>query len=73
MIDISAVQELKAVQYDQNIIIGAATTLTEFQDILEAKSTENGFSYFNQLIYHVKLVAHIPVQNVSMFLVLNDD
>ncbi|XP_026741596.1 xanthine dehydrogenase-like [Trichoplusia ni] len=65
MIDISAVHELRAVQYDQNIIIGAATTLTEFQNILEAKSTENAFSYFNQLIYHVKLVAHIPVQNIG--------
>lgn len=67
LLDISRVMELKGCTIDQNLVIGAANTLTETIEILERVSfTENDFEYLEKIIDHLKLVAHLPVANVSI-------
>ena len=68
LIDISCLPELKTVTYDQNLIIGAGTTLSELLVILKDASTQDCFGYLSKFHFHVGLVAHIPVGNVSISL-----
>ncbi|KAJ8719962.1 hypothetical protein PYW07_012005 [Mythimna separata] len=63
LIDISHLQELKGYQLDQNLIVGAGNTLTEFMEILKSASSENYFGYLLKLHEHIDLVAHIPLRN----------
>lgn len=72
MIDISGVSELKGYSFDQNLIVGAITTLTEVLDIFEKVSTEkeDEFGYLKKLHDHIELVAHIPVRNVRDNLII---
>nr|QIJ45705.1 aldehyde oxidase [Glyphodes pyloalis] len=66
LLDVTKVQELKGYKMDQNLIIGAATTLTEMTDIFkEVHSSENYFQYLKQFIDHLDLVAHLPVKNIG--------
>ena len=65
LIDISAVKELKGYTLDQNLIVNAGTTLTEFLEILNTVSTKEYFGYLKKIYDHVLKVAHIPVRNVS--------
>ncbi|KAJ8719963.1 hypothetical protein PYW07_012006 [Mythimna separata] len=65
LIDVSTLAELRTVTYDQNLIVGAGTTLTEFLNILKEASTHEYFSYLSKVHFHVDLVAHIPVRNVG--------
>lgn len=65
LIDISDVTELKRVVIDQNLVIGAGTTLTEALDIFQRMATQDYFEYLLKFHQHLKLVAHIPVRNVS--------
>ncbi|CAB3227920.1 unnamed protein product [Arctia plantaginis] len=65
LIDISHLQELKTNVLDQNFVVGAGFTLTEFLSILKANSTLEYFNYFEKLHEHISLVAHIPVRNVG--------
>ncbi|XP_045499904.1 abscisic-aldehyde oxidase-like [Colias croceus] len=66
LIDISAVYELKIHYLDQNLIIGAGTSLTNTMQIFKnmAEMYEE-FSYLEKLYEHLDLVAHIPVRNVG--------
>lgn len=66
LIDISRVTELKGYTMDQNLIIGAATTLSEMTDIFQKQSNEIYFQYLKQFLDHLQLVAHLPVKNVSV-------
>ncbi|CAH0400156.1 unnamed protein product [Chilo suppressalis] len=66
LIDISSVQELKGHYIDQNLIIGAGTTLTDLMDILLSVSkTNTEFAYLQKIYEHLDLVAHIPVRNIG--------
>ncbi|XP_063894736.1 uncharacterized protein LOC110380995 [Helicoverpa armigera] len=65
LIDISGVQELKGYTIDQNLIVNAGTTLTEFLEILKTVAKKEFFGYLNQLYEHVLKVAHIPIRNVA--------
>nr|XP_049700673.1 uncharacterized protein LOC110380995 [Helicoverpa armigera] len=64
LIDISGVQELKGYTIDQNLIVNAGTTLTEFLEILKTVAKKEFFGYLNQLYEHVLKVAHIPIRNM---------
>ncbi|CAB3227927.1 unnamed protein product [Arctia plantaginis] len=65
LIDVTGVQELKGYSVDQNLIVNANTTLTEFLDILQKVANEEFFDYLTKLYEHIKNVAHIPVRNVG--------
>ncbi|KAJ8719323.1 hypothetical protein PYW08_011498 [Mythimna loreyi] len=65
LIDISGVLELKGYETDQNLIVNAGTTLTEFLKILEIVANEDDFKYLKQIYEHMLNVAHIPVRNVA--------
>ncbi|XP_063828756.1 uncharacterized protein LOC135078111 [Ostrinia nubilalis] len=65
LIDITGISELKGYQIDQNLNIGANTTLTETMEIFEIVSDEEYFSYLKKLHDHLQLVAHIPVRNLG--------
>ncbi|CAG9788241.1 unnamed protein product [Diatraea saccharalis] len=64
LIDISGVSALKGHEIDQNLIIGANTTLSDALDIFDKVSKEEvNFGYLRKLHDHIQLVAHIPVRN----------
>nr|XP_049700113.1 uncharacterized protein LOC110380991 isoform X1 [Helicoverpa armigera] len=65
LIDISGVQELKGYTIDQNLIVNAGTTLTEFLEILKTVANQDYFSYLHKIYDHIQKVAHIPVRNVA--------
>ncbi|PZC72995.1 hypothetical protein B5X24_HaOG210193 [Helicoverpa armigera] len=65
LIDISGVQELKGYTIDQNLIVNAGTTLTEFLEILKTVAKKEYFGYLNQLYEHILKVAHFPIRNVA--------
>ncbi|KAM3961487.1 LOW QUALITY PROTEIN: uncharacterized protein ACR2FA_004382 [Aphomia sociella] len=65
LIDISGIAELKSFRIDQNLIVGAGTTLTEFMNVLKDVSNDYCFQYLETLYKHLKLIAHIPVRNIG--------
>ncbi|KAJ8719322.1 hypothetical protein PYW08_011497 [Mythimna loreyi] len=65
LIDISGVKELKGYTIDQNLIVNAGTTLTEFLEILKTVSKEEFFGYLQKIYDHVLDVAHIPIRNAT--------
>nr|XP_034832960.1 xanthine dehydrogenase/oxidase-like [Maniola hyperantus] len=65
LIDISGVSEIKGYVYDQNLIVGAGTTLTEFLEILREASDTEYFEYLKILYEHIQLVAHVAVRNIG--------
>lgn len=65
LIDISGVQELKGYYMDQNLVVNANTTLTEFLDILKIVSQQEYFNYLQIFYDHILNIAHIPVRNVG--------
>ncbi|CAH0400121.1 unnamed protein product [Chilo suppressalis] len=65
MIDITGVSEFKGWNLDQNLVVGAGTTLTELSNICSAISKEDNFAYLKVFEDHIKLVAHIPVKNIG--------
>ena len=65
LIDISGVKELKGYTIDQNLVVNAGTTLTEFLKILQSVSKEQYFEYLQKIYDHVLNVAHVPKRNVS--------
>lgn len=64
LIDINNVAELKGYMMDQNLIIGATTTLNDMTNIFQTISEQENFSYLLKLTEHMNLVASIPVKNV---------
>ncbi|XP_049875547.1 uncharacterized protein LOC126373432 [Pectinophora gossypiella] len=65
LIDVSPVEELKGHYVDQNLVVGAGTTLTDLMELFKTISWEREeFSYLQKLYEHLDLVAHIPVRNV---------
>ncbi|XP_047508503.1 xanthine dehydrogenase/oxidase-like isoform X1 [Pieris napi] len=66
LIDIRDISELKGYYFDQNLVIGSGTTITELIDIFKTVSEkEEVFNYLNVLNEHLKEVAHIAVQNLG--------
>ncbi|CAH0677124.1 unnamed protein product [Chilo suppressalis] len=65
LIDVSGVRELKGWKLDQNLVIGAGTTLTELLEIFNKMSKVEYFSYLKAFYDHLQLVAHIPVRNLA--------
>ncbi|KAJ8719954.1 hypothetical protein PYW07_011997 [Mythimna separata] len=65
IIDISGIKELKGYTIDQNLIVYAGTTLTEFLEILKTVSKEDYFGYLQKIYDHILNVAHIPIRNVA--------
>lgn len=68
LIDIRPIQEIKGYFIDQNLVIGAGTTLTDLLELcntISKKSVE--FAYLKKFYDHLDLVAHIPVRNVRPF------
>lgn len=66
LFDVSRVFELKGYLIDQNLVVGAGNTLTEFMEILKKLSDRENFEYVDVLIEHLELVANIAVRNVSI-------
>ncbi|XP_052742077.1 uncharacterized protein LOC112054762 [Bicyclus anynana] len=64
LIDVSRVSELKGYLVDQNLVVGAGTTLTKLREIMEKVSHSENFAYLSVLNDHLELVAHIAVRNV---------
>lgn len=67
LIDISGLSELKGFYIDQNLVLGAGTTISETIEIFKTVANHDYFNYLNVFNEHLKLVAHIPVRNVSIF------
>ncbi|KAI5646263.1 molybdopterin-binding domain of aldehyde dehydrogenase domain-containing protein [Phthorimaea operculella] len=66
LIDISPIKELKGHYIDQNLVVGAGTTLTNLMEIFYTVSKERPeFWYLEKLYEHLNLVAHIPVRNIG--------
>ncbi|XP_037293387.1 xanthine dehydrogenase 1 [Manduca sexta] len=65
LIDVTGIDELKNCEIDQNLIIGAGTTLTNLLDVFEEISKEGDFWYLHTLREHVQKVAHISVRNLA--------
>ncbi|KAJ2948180.1 hypothetical protein O0L34_g9988 [Tuta absoluta] len=65
LIDVADVSALKGYTVDQNLVVGAGTTLTEVMDIFEQMSLQQYFEYLQKLVDHLKLVAHIAVRNLG--------
>ncbi|CAG9788240.1 unnamed protein product [Diatraea saccharalis] len=65
LIDITSISELKGHEFDQNLMIGACTTLTEVIDIFENNSKKDNFAYLKKLKEHIDKIAHILVRNVG--------
>ncbi|XP_041981245.1 xanthine dehydrogenase/oxidase-like [Aricia agestis] len=65
LIDISNVWELQGHYIDQNLVIGAGTTLTKVMQIFQDVSEDEYFAYLRVLSEHLELVAHIPVRNIG--------
>ncbi|KAH9639155.1 hypothetical protein HF086_018223 [Spodoptera exigua] len=59
IVDISGVQELKGYTLDQNLIVNAGTTLTEFLQILKTVAKEEYFGYLQKIYKHIEKVATI--------------
>ncbi|XP_038118865.1 xanthine dehydrogenase 1 [Culex quinquefasciatus] len=65
-IDINAVEELHAHSLGSELIVGGSVSLTEFMAILtEAATKNNKFSYCNELVKHIDLIANVPVRNAG--------
>ncbi|XP_044731678.1 xanthine dehydrogenase-like [Chrysoperla carnea] len=65
-IDINAVVELYKISISDTISIGANTTLSDILRIFpKIASQKSNFNYFAEIVYHVNLVAHIPVRNLG--------
>ncbi|XP_022112869.2 indole-3-acetaldehyde oxidase [Pieris rapae] len=65
-IDISSIDALQGFSVDENLIIGAGMTLTEFINVCDRKSKMNeDFLYLKEFVNHLELVAHVPVRNVG--------
>ncbi|XP_059062078.1 uncharacterized protein LOC131854909 [Achroia grisella] len=66
VIDISNVKSLKGYQYDQNLILGANTSLEECKQIFKDMAHSNDdFSYLSEFAKHFDKIAHIPVRNIG--------
>lgn len=57
---------LKGHNLDQNLILGAGSSITEATEIFKTVSLEDGFRYLNKFVEHLGLVASIPVKNVNI-------
>lgn len=67
MIDVSGVSALQGHTTDQNLIVAANNTLTNFSEILKTISVNANFKYLLKIYEHItSFVAHIPVRNVSI-------
>ncbi|KAJ8719479.1 hypothetical protein PYW08_011654 [Mythimna loreyi] len=66
LIDISDVSSLKTYKFDQNLVLGANTSLEDCIKIFkEAAVKENGFAYLGEFVKHLELVAHVSVRNIG--------
>nr|XP_049700586.1 probable aldehyde oxidase gad-3 [Helicoverpa armigera] len=66
LIDIKPIKDLTGFFLDQNLVVGAGTTLTDLMEIFKSVSKEHEqFHYLHRLYEHLDLVAHIPVRNIG--------
>ncbi|XP_026741820.1 indole-3-acetaldehyde oxidase-like [Trichoplusia ni] len=66
LIDIKPIKDLKGHYLDQNLVVGAGTTLTDLMQLFKEVSTQREeFHYLMKLYEHLDLVAHIPVRNIG--------
>ncbi|KAI5634816.1 molybdopterin-binding domain of aldehyde dehydrogenase domain-containing protein [Phthorimaea operculella] len=65
LIDVADVSALKGYTIDQNLVVGAGTTLSEAIEIFKQISKQEYFEYLNKFVNHLKLVAHIAVRNLG--------
>ncbi|XP_059061562.1 uncharacterized protein LOC131854459 [Achroia grisella] len=66
LIDISNVKSLKGYKCDQNLILGANTSLEECRKIFQDVALSNDdFSYLSEFAKHFENVAHISVRNIG--------
>ncbi|XP_013136122.1 PREDICTED: xanthine dehydrogenase/oxidase-like [Papilio polytes] len=66
LIDITGISELKGFVLDQNLVLGAGSTLTETLDIFKLLySKKYYFRYLEKLYNHIQMVAHIAVRNIG--------
>lgn len=71
LIDVSPVADLKGYYFDQNLVFGAGTTLTDLMELFKTVAKERAeFQYLEKLYEHLDLVANIPVRNVSFYTTL---
>ncbi|KAG7302262.1 hypothetical protein JYU34_013757 [Plutella xylostella] len=64
LIDISDVRSLKGHIIDQNLIIGANTTLEDAMEIFKEVSRKPEFAYLEAFVEHFEKIAHIPVRKI---------
>ncbi|CAG4933306.1 unnamed protein product [Parnassius apollo] len=65
LIDISMVAELKKVLKDQNLVVGAGSTISEVMEVFKTFGKQEYFEYLLTFYEHLTLVAHIPVRNLG--------
>ncbi|CAG4933320.1 unnamed protein product [Parnassius apollo] len=65
LIDISMVAELKKVLKDQNLVVGAGSTISEVMEVFKTVGKQEYFEYLLTFYEHLTLVAHIPVRNLG--------
>nr|XP_034833028.1 xanthine dehydrogenase-like [Maniola hyperantus] len=65
LIDISGVSEIRGFNFDQNLVVGAGSTLSEFIQILQEASDTENFEYLKIINEHIQFVAHVAVRNIG--------
>ncbi|XP_047533997.1 xanthine dehydrogenase/oxidase-like isoform X1 [Vanessa atalanta] len=63
LIDVTAISDLKGFYFDQNMVVGAGTTLTELMDIFADASDTEYFGYLKVINEHIQLVANVAIRN----------
>ncbi|XP_055621822.1 uncharacterized protein LOC129765481 [Toxorhynchites rutilus septentrionalis] len=65
-IDVTSIEELKDHSLNEYLSIGANVSITETMRILKNAAAEDpNFSYCNELVKHLDLIANIPVRNTG--------
>jgi len=65
-IDISGVEELKVKTFNgKKVVLGAALSISEAQEYLQAICDKPGFSYLHQMIKHIDYIANLSIRNVN--------
>lgn len=71
IIDISDIRSLKRYEVDQNLILGANTSLEDCIGIFKTFLKKSEFAYLAGFVKHFELIAHVPVRKVRITLVFN--
>lgn len=66
-ISLKNIEDLYEHKIDEKLVIGANLSITETIDIFDKVSHMEGFLYCKILVEHFKLIANLPIRNVSIF------